>query len=244
MWRLRSLIFNGLLGHEPIIQRQIHTGTIINGAPLIDKKTILEHAGLKGLSVIYSSDLKKDKQIISNYSAEIIKIALKETGIKTAVITSTIRTPEEQASIMLENAKKNLKKQYQLYGTDGDSILKIYEKNKSKPDAEIKNKMVDKIKDLEKQGKRVSKHCVSKETYLQSNIIDIGLNSMKAAKKNFDPKKFTLALQKLKDEGYLDTFIDETMKSNSTWHIEITVNKKVLSSYEKNTILNTTSFAQ
>ncbi len=102
--------------------------------------------------------------------------------------------------------------------------------------------MTDKIEELSKKGSRVSKHCVPKETYLKNNIIDIGLNSMRIANKNFDAKKFTSALQKLRDEGYLDTFIDETMKSNSTWHIEITVNKKLLPSYEKNSIFNPTSF--
>jgi hypothetical protein len=76
------------------------------------------------------------------------------------------------------------------------------------------------------------------------NVIDIGLNSMRAANKDFDPKKFTTVVQKLKNDGYLDTFIDQTMKSNSAWHIEITVNKKALPGYDANSILNVTPFVK
>ena len=167
-------------------------------------------------------------------------MALKESGLKTAVITSTIRTPEEQAAIMLENAKKNLDKQYDLYGDSGDLVLDVYKENKSK--ADVLKLMIAEIKRLESSGERVSKHCVSKETYLRHNVIDVGLNSMKAANSSFDQKKFTAALKKLKDEGYLEVLIDETMKSNSAWHFEIQVNKKALVTYERNTIFNATAW--
>lgn len=152
-------------GQEPVIQQQVRDGRMISGAPSIDNKTINKNAGLKDQIVRYSPSLKADKQIVSEYSIQIIKMALKESGPKTAVITSTIRTPEEQAVIMLENAKKNLKKQYSLYGTAGDAVLKIYERNKSKSD--VLNLMVSEIKRLEAMGKRVSQHCVSKEVYLK-----------------------------------------------------------------------------
>ena len=141
---------------------------------------------------------------------------------------------------MLANAKKNLKKQTDLYGINGDLVLSIYDANKSK--SNVLDLMTAEIKRLEKEGERVSKHCVSKETYLKHNIIDIGLNSMKAANANFEPKKFAAALKKLWDEGYLEMLIDETMLSNSAWHFEILVNKKALVKYEQNTILNATAW--
>ena len=227
---------------EPMIQKQVREGQMVGGAPVISQKTIAAAAGLTGQTVIYSSSLKADEQIVSDYSMQVIKMALKESGTKTAVITSTIRTPEEQAATMLKNAKASLKKQYELYGTEGDLVLKVYEKNKLKSDSEIEKLMVAKIEELGSKGKRVSKHCVSKDVYLEYNVIDIGLNSMKAANKSFDAKKFGAAMQKLKSEGYLEVFIDETMKSNSAWHFEIKVNKKALSKYEENTILNTVAY--
>jgi hypothetical protein len=150
---------------EAIVKKQVKMGIMISGAPVIDKNTFKSNAGLNGLNVIYSSSLKADKQIASDYSMQVIKMALKEAGIKTGVITSTIRTPEEQARVMLDNAKKNLKKQYQLYGTSGDDVLKVYEKNSSKSDADIVNKMVAKIEELGEKNKRVSKHCVSLYVY-------------------------------------------------------------------------------
>lgn len=225
---------------EAVIRQQVREGRMISGAPAIDNKTIDKNAGLKDQIVKYSPSLKADKHIVSEYSIQIIKTALKESGLKTAVITSTIRTPEEQAATMLQNAKKNLKKQYSLYGMTGDAVLKIYEKNKLKSD--VLNLMATEIKRLEAEGKRVSQHCVSKEVYLKNNVIDIGLHSMKAANLNFDSKKFAAALKKLKDEGYLEVLIDETMKSNAAWHFEIQVNKKALVTYEQDTILNTTAW--
>lgn len=227
---------------EAIVKKQVKMGVMITGAPVIDKNTLKSNAGLKGLNVIYSSGLKADKQIVSDYSIQVIKMALKEAGLKTGVITSTIRTPEEQAAIMLQNAKKNLQKQYDLYGDSGDLVLDVYEENKTK--SNVLNLMVEEIVRLGKEGDRVSKHCVTKEIYLKNNVIDIGLNSMRAANPNFDPKKFTEVLKKLKKEGYIDTLIDETMKSNTAWHIEIKVNKKPLPSYEANTILNVAPYSK
>lgn len=223
---------------QAVVQQQVREGRMITGAPAVDKKTIESNAGLKDQIVKYHPSLKAEKQIVSEYSIQIIKMALKEAGLKTGVITSTIRTPEEQAAIMLANAKINSDKQINLYGDQGKSVLKVYEKNKSKSD--VVNLMVAEIKRLEKEGERVSLHCVSEEVYLKHNVIDIGLNSMKAANPNFDSKKFGAALKKLKDEGYLEKLIDETRKSNSAWHFEIQVNKKTLVKYEQNTILNPT----
>jgi hypothetical protein len=62
--------------------------------------------------------------------------------------------------------------------------------------------------------------------------------------RTFDAKKFGATLQKLKDDGYIETLIDETMKSNSAWHFEIRVNKKALPKYESNTILNPVSWIE
>jgi len=209
---------------------------------LISSKTVSDQTGLNGFTVSYKSGVLKSRRIVSNYAMSVIKIALKESGMKTAVITSTLRTPEEQASIMLKNAKIDLKKQYRLYGRGGDAVLKIYDKNKDKSDTEILQLMVDKINDLEKSNRRVSNHCISKNGYVKKNIIDIGLNSTKNANKKFNPKKFTKALKSLEKEGFINRLIDETGKSNQCWHIEVTPNKKILSNYNKGSILNQTTF--
>ncbi len=224
------------------IRLQARTGKMMGKAPVIDSTRIAASAGLKGQTVTYKSTLGKSKQIVSEYSKQVIRMALKEAGMSHAVITSTIRTPKEQARTMLRNAKINLTKQYQLYGSSGDKVLEVYEKNKSKPENEVVDLMVAKIEELAKQNRRVSKHCVTEDVYKKTNVIDIGYNSTKSVSKNFDADKFTAALKKLKKDGYIATVIDETKKSNKAWHIEVKVNKKALPKYEENTILNIISW--
>ena len=97
--------------------------------------------------------------------------------------------------------------------------------------------MLIKIEAYAKEGKRVSKHCVSVEDYKKLNVIDIGYNSTKAVCKNFNEAKFTNALKSLQKEGYIEKLIDETKKSNSCWHIEIKPNKKSIHEYGKGSIL-------
>lgn len=205
---------------------------------VITKKSIASLSGLHGFTVSYKNNIKKSRRIVSEYALSIIKIAVKESGMKTAIITSTLRTPKEQASIMLKNAKIDLKKQYRLYGRNGDAVLKTYDENKNKPDTEILELMTNKINDLEKNNRRVSNHSISIDGYKKKNIIDIGLNSTRNANKSFNKNKFTKALKNLEKEGYIDRLIDETGKSNQCWHIEITPNKKSLTGYSKDSILN------
>ncbi len=116
--------------------------------------------------------------------------------------------------------------------------MKTYDENKNKPDTEILELMTNKINDLEKNNRRVSNHCISIDGYKKKNIIDIGLNSTRNANKSFNKNKFTKALKNPEKEGYIDRLIDETGKSNQCWHIEITPNKKSLTGYSKDSILN------
>lgn len=228
---------------EAAIKKQVSEGQMVGGAPVVSHKTIAAAAGLTGLSVIYDpTHVCADNQIVSDYSMRVIKIALKEAGLKVGVITSTIRTPERQAAIMLKNAKENLTKQYELYGNQGDKVLKVYAVNKSKPDSEVLKLMVAKIEELAKNDIRVSKHCVPKEVYLKRNVIDIGLGGMVKHNPGLDRQKFTAVLTKLEKEGYLEVLIDETELTNKCWHIEIIVNKMASAKYEANTILNTVAY--
>ncbi|TOH24618.1 hypothetical protein CGI84_25080, partial [Vibrio parahaemolyticus] len=55
-------------------------------------------------SVNYKSSLPSDKRLVSSYSVNVIRLALAQAGMKCAVISSTLRFPEEQASIMYRNA--------------------------------------------------------------------------------------------------------------------------------------------
>lgn len=179
--------------------------------------------------VTYSKSLSVPKQIVSDYAKNVIKLALKKAGMSQAVITSTIRTPEEQAGIMYRNVKKNLNSQFKLYGATGDEVLKVYKANSTQPEADVIKLMKEKIEALLKAGRRTSKHVVTESQYKSLNIIDIGVNSTRAAcGAAFGIDKFTKALMELKKDGYIDKVIDETRKSNNCWHIEVSPNKKTL----------------
>jgi hypothetical protein len=177
--------------------------------------------------VTYSSKLPVSQQIVSDYTKNVIKLALQKSGLTQAVITSAIRTPEEQAGIMYKNAKENLAGQFSLYGSTGDEVLKVFKNNKDKEQSVVIGLMKEKIESLLKEGKRTSLHCVTVAEYNKLNIVDIGVNSTRAVcGASFNIEKFTKAFSELKDEGYIERFIDETNKTNSCWHIEVKPNKK------------------
>ena len=182
-----------------------------------------------GATVVYKDTLPASERIVDQYSIGVIKMVMQNAGCTKGVITSTIRTPEEQVDIMYKNAKANLTGQYDLYGSNGDLVLKIYENNKQKPESDVKKLMVAKVKELLLNDKRVSLHVTTPENYKLKNIIDIGVNSTQvAAGVSFNKAAITEAFKKAEKDGYIDKFIDETNKSNNCWHVEIKPNAKVL----------------
>ncbi|MDX2507449.1 MAG: peptidoglycan-binding domain-containing protein [Gammaproteobacteria bacterium] len=184
---------------------------------------------IKPPKVTYSSKISSSQQIVSTYAISVIQLALRNAGMSQAVITSTIRTPDEQARIMYGNAKKNLTGQFKLYGSTGDEVLKVYKANQTLPEPDVIKLMKQKIESLLKQGRRTSKHVVTESYYKNHNIIDIGVNSTRAVSGvAFNIEKFTKALSDLQTKGYISKLIDETKKSNTCWHIEITPNIKPL----------------
>jgi LysM repeat protein len=199
--------------------------------PKAEKAALPEPGEAKPIltKVTYSSQLPASEQIVSPYVISIIQLALQKADMPQAVITSTIRTPKEQARIMYNNAKQDLTKQFQLYGSTGDEVLKVYKDNQSSSESEVIKLMEDKITTLLDQGRRTSKHVVTVDQYNDCNIIDIGANSTRnVCGKAFSVEKFTKALEDLQANGYIDQLIDETDKTNSCWHIEIKPNAKPL----------------
>lgn len=199
-------------------------------------------SGFSDINVSYSSDINENRRIVSTYAINVVKIALKECGMNNAVITSTLRTPEDQAEIMYKNAKINLAKQRSLYGKNGDDVLDIYAENiKESKDVAVKL-MKEKIEELLKKDKKVSNHCITIDDFNKMNTFDIGLNSTKKKSKNFNKEKLTKAFSDLKKQGYIKNFIDETMKSNSCWHLEIVPHSKNLDTYGKTSMLLSTKY--
>lgn len=181
------------------------------------------------IAVTYGTGVPATAQLVSPYAIDVIKKALVAAGMKAGVITSTLRLPDEQAATMYKNAVKDLAAQLRLYGATGDEVLKVYRDNKTQPAATVIALMKKKIEDLLAQGRQVSRHVTTTAGYARLNVIDIGVNSTRAAAgPSFNLNGLTKAFSKLQTEGYIKTFIDETAKSNTCWHLEIVPNAKPL----------------
>jgi len=186
-------------------------------------------SGQSGPAITYSSGVDSTNRVVSEYALKVVKRALIQARMSAAVITDTLRLPSEQATYMYRNAKVDLAKQYRMYGNNGDQVLKVYEANKDKPQADVIKLMTEKVEDLLKEGKRVSRHISTLEGYKSLNVFDIGVNSTrKAAGKTFNLEGLSKAFNDLEKEGYINHFIDETKKSNSCWHLEIVPDAKKL----------------
>ena len=141
---------------------------------------------VKEIIVRFSDDA--DSSVVSSYSISVIKDAMRTAGVKYCTITSTIRTPKEQAEAMYNNCnKKNgVQEQLKLYGDAGDQVINVYIKNHGKKSPnEIKKLMTEKIEYILNVEKiNVSRHCVSLDKYAERNVIDIGYAAIVEQGKN------------------------------------------------------------
>ena len=84
----------------------------------------------------------------------------------------------------------------------------------------IKN-MVSRILEYDKKGMRVSKHCVSFETYAKKNIIDLGVNS-NGLTTNAQKQRFQDICDVALNQGKLSSFISPLRdKAEPAFHLEI-----------------------
>lgn len=187
--------------------------------------------------VTYASDIPENRRIVSAYAINVVKLALLQSNMTHAVITSTLRTPQDQAEIMYKNAKLNFSGQYDLYGTNGKAVLDVYKDNKIKSKDDVVKLMKDEIESLLQKGEKTSQHCVTLDSFKSLNTFDIGLNSTRLKSKNFNKDKLTKNLHELEKQGYIRKFIDETSKTNSCWHLEIVPHAKDLNLYKKESML-------
>jgi len=158
-----------------------------------------------------------NKAVVSEKSLSTIKTLVLEADLTSCRITSTLRSPAEQASAMFDNLEipDNVQNQRNLYGRVGNLVIDVYVASKAarKTATQIKSDMTQKIEELLKAGESLGRHCVSSEAYAKVNAIDIGYNSIS------NQASFRAVLQKAHNAGKI-YFIDEPY--NSCFHIEIT----------------------
>jgi len=75
----------------------------------------------------------QDSAKVSVYSRKVIEEILKKSGVPQITVTSTARTPNEQARIMYENIERHgVAHQKKLYGPSGDKVIDEYSALKAK----------------------------------------------------------------------------------------------------------------
>lgn len=124
-----------------------------------------------------TADPKPMSVSIMNYIRALMDIS----GVKSAAVTSTIRTSVDQVRAMYGNLTQygNTLK----YGVGGTNVIKTYYANKGKPEAQVKAAMV---KTCEEQPPfRVSRHCANMNERV---VFDIGPNSIQpqSARSSFE----------------------------------------------------------
>ncbi|MEE3663256.1 LysM domain-containing protein [Brenneria sp. g21c3] len=116
---------------------------------------------------------KMDENRVSDKTKNIIKDIAKKAGIQKIHVTSTLRTPREQARAMYENIRSKGVASQRYYKEYGRMVIQ------AGVDAGINNrefaikKMEEKIIELINDDKLVSRHCVSEEMYSKRNVLDI-----------------------------------------------------------------------
>ncbi|KYM72066.1 muramidase family protein [Pantoea agglomerans] len=128
--------------------------------------------------VKFRTDISEKLQsLVSAHSIDVIKGIMKSAGVHKITITSTLRTPEEQVEAMYNNmCNKGVQSQLDYYAAAGREVVQVgiavggIDKSKEN---QVKKAMIDKVNSLQKDGRLVSNHCVSLESYAQRNVFDI-----------------------------------------------------------------------
>jgi RHS repeat-associated protein len=137
---------------------------------------------------------------VSEYTLKILSEILHESNNESALITSTIRTPEDQVRIMFNNIKTyGVEHQKRLYSYNGDKVIEQY------PNKDL---MLEKINEIGSQN--ISRFCGD---FNKINVIDISPGSI---------KNKTEFIQQIKRNPNIDKFIYPP--KDPAIHIEIIQN--------------------
>jgi len=142
----------------------------------------------------------------------VLQDALKKSDNSSTTISSTARTPADQARIMYNNLKTaGVAEQKRLYGKFGDQVIDVYESSTiaGKTKDQILQDMVSKINNIGPTN--VSKH-LSDPNVLQ--VIDVAPSSIT------NKTAFVEALTALKAEGRVSNFFTP-LDGDPAYHIEI-----------------------
>jgi hypothetical protein len=147
--------------------------------------------------VVFDKGISNYRQaVVSPKNLEIFAKAGGASKNPEIIITSTIRTPVEQATAMYDNEKAGNNVSY---AAPGKQVIAVYNANKGKAKSVVIQLMVEEIEKLAAQGKLTSRHCVPEAIYLNKNIIDISKT------RTPNPRDFVNALLKYQEVSRIIT---------------------------------------
>lgn len=150
--------------------------------------------------------------VVSTHSKNILKEILNHAGLDSCLITSTSRTPADQARIMFNNLETHgVTAQKALYAAAGDQVIDVYSAKKAegKTAAQIKAAMEAKIKAIGPE--KVSHHCADPATL---NVVDVSPPSIS------NKHAFENAVNVARNSGKVSRFITPN-NGDPAYHIEI-----------------------
>lgn len=154
---------------------------------------------------------KANKSIVSDKTKGILTGILKDAGLASCLITSTSRTPADQARVMYNNiVGTSVKRQKNLYAAAGDDVIDVYvvQHAAGKNADQIKAAMEAKIKAV--GPSKVSRHCADPA---KLNVIDIAPSSIT------NKHAFETAVHTAEAKGKVSRFI--TLPLDPAYHLEI-----------------------
>ncbi|MFY0256267.1 RHS repeat domain-containing protein [Chitinophaga sp. 30R24] len=155
-------------------------------------------------------------QVLSQNAVDVLNNIMQYMNVKQMTITSTGRTPMEQATVMfnnLENGKSSS------YGAGGRAVIAVYRQMKKKgaSDEQIKTAMYDKV--MEVGPDKVSTHTRDPK---EMNAVDFGINSLHSNLTSGEVLKLKSYIEKLEKEGVVSKFLNPQNNSGeAAFHLEI-----------------------
>jgi predicted chitinase len=140
---------------------------------------------------------------LSEKTKNILREVGEASGNYYIAITSTARTPYDQARIMYDNCQNDLAEQRRTYAAPGQKVIDVYVNNKTKSRDAVIKLMEQKINQL--GPSTVSKHLANPELL---NTFDISYDNLTDKTKFWNEMKKRLEL-------------DEMLKENKCYHIQI-----------------------
>ncbi|GGB16958.1 peptidoglycan-binding domain-containing protein [Agarivorans gilvus] len=197
---------------------------------------ISAHGPSAAFAVNYRANAKR---VLSHYTISVLKQIMMLSGVNNIAISSTWRTPDDQARIMFGDNKSAYSKGVSVevhrgypYKPAGKAVDKIFSDNMGKKtDAEIKQLMINEIIARLANGERTSLHCVTQSQYQSNNILDIPYSSVKDPDKaafeeallaysaNFNKRKHSAGSKT--NYTVAQKPIANVLIERSCWHVEL-----------------------